>query len=1605
MSQQFPYKVVIDYITAPLRQKLQDFQTVDLNIKEHIQALDTLLQFVSSLKNLDDKEQVRKDGCFTDALQESLLILVREVCFPLIYYVQTMHRSEKINQERTRFFGLNIKLVLTCAQYLEENQMVAMVSQLFVPLFSCHSAKQTKSQVLKSKLDIYHTSMTEPLNELSSLEMISPLLSNKAFFIKFLNSFENMDVWLYELYEAVINTSTDDKAFCKSFTSIAKIFSYCPAHLRKTLEDEVWSNYTKPLNGNVNSDSYWKCLFVFYCLKDYLFPVEGLEKEKLCAKICSNKFWAIVQGGLLSQEPNHRKLSMYLVKRLVDTCTQNSCTLNTPKVNQDTCGGDPLFWWSPCSKQELVSVWENFFLIIETLEEKQVHVIKPILPRMQKLIDASASMSIDGLHLLHSSWLITIITRCFHHDSHFLSRWGAQTLLSMDFAKVPLVKHQQLKFLSNDLLVYLQENKLYSRYDGTELGMSSPVSQALKSFFNNLLSTLTKHQKSDYLRNLLQIVCDNNWGSIPLVFIFEGLSHVTTEPFIDAGLLCLIKQLLQSCLASIEPVTRGAIQCFICQSLLNMVDLSSTSLREFFSALAFLNREEIFQRGTTLWASVVCWIQSRSSSLMSQDKLVFTEVLDYLEAKNEGDNCSVVVDGYRVVGLARMLMLLADAEVENTLLTEDEVKKNLLHSPLGSTLGEVSGILQDLRTRAYINTDKVKRCLSMIYSLVMEEGKPHNMVDMFLWRHLGEHFDEVSYFVMTRLLEHLVKPEDIDEIELYIDVLLCLGLRSQKSLKETQVLLNFVHKTFSVSLKGGNSEQNLDLCDLHCTAAMKLLAVTLEILKSQTEDFALCPSDISSAIFSMTCVADVPLPFARKRDSNESFTKSQVGRLISFFISCKWKCQKLLVELSLNMPTGDSKNSLHSNLRSILEGAMEDMGLGSGASDVEILQTVEIITSQLLQDTTTASSFVKMLKLSWLNVIEEKKNANYWRKLKAFIPVLLHRSVFLQDNAVIEASVKEYMEKLNALSADKTGIMYLVLDHLCERTLKEDADRQIATKLIPFLVEGCYTGSLSKRGERVWLDVCSYIESLGSSCSVNEITSSMSRNDLFTRVIVLNWLSTLRPYVAADHTFVVQFLEALKGTYMDLAVLTTYKQFSNSLSHRQKHRMSLVFLLLADFITKDICDSFLPDLWQALELECHPSVRQNIEWLVMLLMIRFPDNVNNIWEIMIRYNDKRSVCLCSLFLIISHIGPKLPGHIQVPYFKKALSTLLPWTMAHHYNTRIFAQTAVVRLWEQVQSLSLKEVETQYFVVPESIQFMFSNSNASDTVHKLLNNYIYSSFDPVRDFSMETIFYTLPKLACLADEEWIRPDYFVRRDARWQGDGSKCLIQLLNPSDQLALCKKGPWRSKAQAENEDDIVESADGDVQKKIMPWRQMSPDQETEAELDFQRVKPTGRLILVTSLIDKVPNLGGLCRTSEIFGVSEFVIGNLTHIEDRMFQNLSVSAQKWIPITEVMRPKLLTYLEEKKLEGYTLVGVEQTANSVSLKDYKFPEKTLLLLGNEREGIPVEIIQSLDICVEIPQQGVIRSLNVHVCGALFVWEYTRQHMQESQSNILPRSNE
>lgn len=78
-------------------------------------------------------------------------------------------------------------------------------------------------------------------------------------------------------------------------------------------------------------------------------------------------------------------------------------------------------------------------------------------------------------------------------------------------------------------------------------------------------------------------------------------------------------------------------------------------------------------------------------------------------------------------------------------------------------------------------------------------------------------------------------------------------------------------------------------------------------------------------------------------------------------------------------------------------------------------------------------------------------------------------------------------------------------------------------------------------------------------------------------------------------------------------------------------------------------------------------------------------------------------------------------------------------------------------------------------------------------------------------------------------------------------------------------------------------------------------------------------------------------------------------------------------------------------------MGLEQTAESVVLQSYSFPRRVVLVLGREKEGIPPQILDLLDVCLEIPQSGMIRSLNVHVTGAIALYEYVRQQRAASSS--------
>jgi tRNA G18 (ribose-2'-O)-methylase SpoU len=190
-------------------------------------------------------------------------------------------------------------------------------------------------------------------------------------------------------------------------------------------------------------------------------------------------------------------------------------------------------------------------------------------------------------------------------------------------------------------------------------------------------------------------------------------------------------------------------------------------------------------------------------------------------------------------------------------------------------------------------------------------------------------------------------------------------------------------------------------------------------------------------------------------------------------------------------------------------------------------------------------------------------------------------------------------------------------------------------------------------------------------------------------------------------------------------------------------------------------------------------------------------------------------------------------------------------------------------------------------------------------------------------------------------------------------------------------------------------------VQRKVDRVREarlaaLQSEDDAATEINGRKRNAVGKetlpLIVCASLVDKAPNLAGLARTCEVFACEQLVVADAAITAKKEFQQIAATAEKWIPIAGVPPAELRGWLEQRRGDGYSVVALEQATGSSDLaaRDLSLPTPAVLLLGAEGEGVPNALFDLVDCCVEIPQLGVVRSLNVHVSGAIAVWMFARQ---------------
>eukprot|EP00977_Amphora_coffeiformis_P010466 scaffold2448_cov155-Amphora_coffeaeformis.AAC.10 len=565
-------------------------------------------------------------------------------------------------------------------------------------------------------------------------------------------------------------------------------------------------------------------------------------------------------------------------------------------------------------------------------------------------------------------------------------------------------------------------------------------------------------------------------------------------------------------------------------------------------------------------------------------------------------------------------------------------------------------------------------------------------------------------------------------------------------------------------------------------------------------------------------------------------------------------------------------------------------------------------------------------------------------------------------------------------------------------------------------------------------------------------------------------------------SFVLAFLSGLPGSseickavrenlvnYLIMTLLEKVKfgkaslPMAGSPEYCRSHRGWQALCILSRFVEADIAEQVCQGVFEAMEEQMHGQTRFFLEVFTIQCSRRHPYVFGKaLCKNLIR-PDLHLQMVSSLMIVTGHlvVGKYKKDFLPFTTDRQADSPIsldqllagsIPWLSSTQGFSRAIAQLLVHALIPMTIGVSKDSSDKGNWFLQSVSTFLEANSEMKRLRKKQTKFFdnmdadMYCTLDGCLSVAVDDVGEAIPKhmteiiKAALAD---------VYKEAH--GDDAPTWKQVQEMVEEVELEEKfGP-------NTEEALV-----NFQRKIIPLDALNIALEEHREKRLRNLAGRRRqpLIVCASLVDKVPNLGGLARTSEIFAADRLVVPDKKIAKMDNFTSISVGAGDWIEIEEcdekvrfelhlidcicVLRSRviiviiiprsvlnllkrltrmmetntsslpsrstltydddsllicfchqnLLRWLRARKREGWFVLGIEQTSSSVSMCDFRFPNTpTILLLGKEKEGIPVEYLQAVDQCVEIPQLGIIRSLNVHVSGALAIWEFTRQRMR------------
>ncbi len=140
---------------------------------------------------------------------------------------------------------------------------------------------------------------------------------------------------------------------------------------------------------------------------------------------------------------------------------------------------------------------------------------------------------------------------------------------------------------------------------------------------------------------------------------------------------------------------------------------------------------------------------------------------------------------------------------------------------------------------------------------------------------------------------------------------------------------------------------------------------------------------------------------------------------------------------------------------------------------------------------------------------------------------------------------------------------------------------------------------------------------------------------------------------------------------------------------------------------------------------------------------------------------------------------------------------------------------------------------------------------------------------------------------------------------------------------------------------------------------------------------------VLILENIRSVENVGAMFRTADAAGLNKIYLTGYTAAPiDRFGRKRNDLAKASLGAEEFVlwekKKSLVSLIVKLKKEGYQVVAIEQSENSIDYKKIKLRTRNAFIVGTEVSGLPKKVLKKCDWVAEIPMRGKKESLNVSV---------------------------